>query len=76
VNTWQIHQIAEVITCSCGRDDESKVCLHHLLVCLAWRFCLICTILRNSPILSPVSPTTTCISWRQCSPPPRCHSAR
>src|SRR5262245_42599342 len=38
---------------------------------LAWRasrspFCTICTILRNSPISSPVSPASTWISWRCC----------
>ena len=38
---------------------------------LAWRasrspFCTMCTILRNSPISSPVSPASTWISWRCC----------
>ena len=37
---------------------------------LAWRasrspFCTICTILRNSPISSPVSPASDWISWRR-----------
>src|SRR5262249_4457360 len=38
------------------------------LACRASRspFCTICTILRNSPISSPVSPASTWISWRCC----------
>src|SRR5580692_9123478 len=37
----------------------------------AWRasrspFCTMCTILRNSPISSPISPASACIWWQCC----------
>src|SRR5262245_45609715 len=50
-------------------DDEAQV--RFTISFLAWRasrspFCTVCTILRNSPISSPVSPASTWISWRCC----------